>query len=67
MKDENRLVCRSVRYTGTRVPERICETKRRMKNRQETARNTTDKIFDRDRKNGIPRDVTRITGREGAR
>lgn len=41
-KNDDKLVCQSVRNTGSRFPERICKTRRQMQADREQARQNTD-------------------------
>jgi hypothetical protein len=51
--DGDRLVCRSVRVTGSRFPERECKTKRERAAEQENAKRGVDKFIDRNRRNNV--------------
>jgi hypothetical protein len=47
LKSRDRIVCRSVRYTGSRLPERQCKTKRELQAQQEAAAKSADIIKQR--------------------
>ena len=51
--DDDRIICRSVRYTGSRFPERSCKTKKQMRLDQEAQREGADKFMDRNRRNTV--------------
>lgn len=53
VEDGDRIVCRSVRYTGSRFPERVCKTKREMAAAREAAKNSVDRFHDRNRRNNV--------------
>lgn len=44
LKKRDKLICRSVRYTGSRFPERVCKTRSQMREQVENARKSGDKL-----------------------
>lgn len=54
--DGDRIICRAVRYTGSRFPERVCKTKRERDAEQQAARNSTEKFLERNRRNNVKPD-----------
>lgn len=47
-KDDDKIICRSIRHTGTRFPERVCRTRRQIKLAEEGARDQTERLQERD-------------------
>jgi hypothetical protein len=64
LDDGDRLICRSVRVTGSRFPERECKTKRQRAADREAAKNSMDKFHDRNRRNNVKPDAGKPYNRQ---
>lgn len=49
MEDDEKIVCESVRYTGSRMPVRSCRTKRQIRLARENGLKTTEALQRKDR------------------